>query len=122
VETLEPLETAFDPGAILVTVSVFAAVVRSIVQAVRRQWPFIDGLAVQAIAVALGALGAWAFDLQGAQALLEVSGAAGATVGHVAVDYLVTGGAIAAAAGLFADVAKSPAPVVVEVDENGAPL
>lgn len=119
---MENLETAFDPGTVLVTLAVFAAVVRSAVQAIRRQWPFVDGIWVQALAVGLGALGAWAFDLQAAQALLEISGAAGASVPHVSIDYLVTGGAIAATAGLFSDIAKNPDPVVVEVDENGAPL
>lgn len=117
---MEP--SAIDPGAVLVTVGVFAVVVRAAVQAIRRQWPFVDGIWVQVLALGLGALGAWAFDLQGAEALLQTVGAPAARVPHVALDYLVTGGAIAATAGFFQDVAKNPDPVVVEVDDNGAPL
>lgn len=114
--------TAVDTAAILATLGAFAVVIRAAVQAIRRQWPTLDGLAVQGIALALGAGAAWAFDVQGAQALLEYVGAPAARVPHAAVDYLVTGGAIAATAGFFADLSKKPEPVVVEVDENGAPL
>lgn len=114
--------TAADTAAILATLGAFAVVVRAAVQAIRRQWPYVDGIWVQVLAVGLGALAAWAFDVQGAQALLEYVGAPAARVPHAAVDYLVTGGAIAATAGFFADLSKKPEPVVVEVDENGAPL
>lgn len=111
-----------DAGAILATAAVFAVVIRGVIQAIRRQWPFVDGLWVQVLALILGFAAAWVFDLQGAEALLEYVGAPAARVPHVLVDYLVTGGAIAATAGFFSDVAKNPDPVVVEIDENGEPL
>lgn len=116
------MEPALDPGAVLATAAAFAVAVRAIVQAIRRQWPYIDGIWVQVLALGLGALAAWAFDLQGAEALLEYVGAPAARVPHVALDYLVTGGAIAATAGFFEDLAKKPKAPVVEVDENGRPL
>lgn len=114
--------STIDPGAVLATVAVFAVVVRAAVQAIRRQWPAIDGLWVQLIALALGAGAAWAFDLQGAQALLEYVNAPAARIPSVWLDYIVTGGAIAATAGFFHEAASSPPATVVEVDENGAPL
>jgi hypothetical protein len=104
-----------DPIEVLATVAVFGVVVKAVVQAIRRQWPGLDGLAVQAVAVALGAGGAWAFDLRATAALLE---AAGAQVGRMpvpAVDYLITGVAIAAAAGVVAELAR-PAAVEIQTE------
>lgn len=115
---MEPI----DPAAMLATLAALAVFVRAAVQAIRRQWPDLDGIRVQLVALGVGALVAWGLDLQGAEALLEYVGAPAARVPHVAVDYLVTGGAIAAMAGLFADLTKTGGVLVdVELEEDEEP-
>lgn len=110
-----------NPIEVLATIAVFGAVVKAVVQAIRRQWPDLGGLAVQGIAVALGALSAWVFDLRATAALLESTGAHVGRLPVAPVDYLISGVAIAAAAGLFAEFARnsvvrvSAGPVVDEV-------
>lgn len=102
---------------ILATVAVFGIVVKAVVQAIRRQWPTLQGLAVQLIAVVLGALGAWAFDLRATAALLEVANAHVGRIPAPPVDYLITGVAIAAAAGVVAEVSQG-ATIEIETVET----
>lgn len=89
---------------VLATVAVFGVVVKAVVQALRRQWPSLDGLTVQLIAVLLGAGAAWAFDLRATSALLELAGAAVGRLPAPALDYLISGVAIASAAGVVAEL------------------
>jgi hypothetical protein len=102
-----------EPIEVLATVAVFGVVVKAVVQAIRRQWAALDGLAVQGAALALGALGAWAFDLRATQALLEAANASVGRLPHPSVDYLITGVAIAAAAGVWAEITARS---VVEIE------
>lgn len=113
-----------EPLAVITTIGVFGVVVKAVVDGVRRRFPGLDGLLVQGLALVFGFGLAWAFQLHGAAALIDYIGADAATVPNVWVDYVVTGAAIAAGAGFLAEIAgrTKPQPVVVEVDENGAPL
>lgn len=88
---------------ILVTVGMFAVVLKGIVDALRRQFPKLDGIYVQLISVVIGALAAWGFDLKATAALLDQSGAHVGRMPVPAVDYLITGVAIAFTAGIFAE-------------------
>ena len=110
-----------DAATIAVTLSVFAIVTKGIIDAARRQWPRLDGFAVNVAAVIIGTAQAWIFDLQATEALLTT---AGVTVGRIPVDpldYLITGGAIAFSAGLLAEfTGRSGKTIgVVEVDAEG---
>ncbi len=110
-----------DPGTIAITLSAFAIVTKGIIDALRRQWPRFDGGWVQVAAVTLGAVVAWVFDIQATETLLST---AGATVGRIPpdpLDYLITGGAIAFAAGLLAEITgrSGPPAALVEVDAQG---
>lgn len=116
-----------EPVTVAVTLSAFAVVTKGIIDVLRRQWPRFDGLAVNAAAVTLGTLEAWAFDLQATQALLNAAGAT--MVGRIPIDpidFLITGGAIAFAAGLLAEFSgrsgNNNNAVVVEVDADGRVL
>jgi hypothetical protein len=114
-----------DPLDLGVTLAVFAVAVKAVVDALRRQWPRLDGLAVQVVALLVAAGSAWAFDLHAAEALLTAAGATAGRAPPAVLDFLITGGAIAAAAGLFAERAgrSGPAgPMVVEVDAEGRRL
>lgn len=111
------------PIEMLATITVLGFIVKAVVDAIRRQYP-VDGIWVQALAWALGAGVAWAFDLKGAAALLEYVGAPAARVPITPIDYIITGAAIAAGAGILAELAgraKQP-PAVVEVNANGERL
>lgn len=114
-----------DPIAMLATLTVFGVVVKSVVDAIRKRYP-VDGLWVQGLAWALGAALAWAFDLQGTEALLEYLGATAGRTPNVIVDYIITGAGIAAGAGLLAELAGRSGPrnavAVVEVNADGERL
>jgi hypothetical protein len=114
-----------DPVQILATLAVFAVVLKGIVDAVRRQWPGLDGLVDQIVAIVLGAGIAWAFDLRATLALLEQAGAGVGRLPAPALDYLITGAGMAFAAGFFAEVAGKSggnAGTIIEIDEEGNPV
>lgn len=115
-----------NPVELLATVAVLGAVVKAIVDAIRRQWPRLDGLAVQVVAIGIGAAIAWTLDVRATAALLESVNASVGRLPVPAVDYLVTGTAMAAAAGFLAEIARrsGPAatPVIIEVDGEGNPV
>jgi hypothetical protein len=113
-----------DPIQTTASLAVFAAAVKGMIDALRRQWPRLDGLGVQLVAVAIGAGIAWGFDFQATEALLASTGALVGRVPPDPLDYLVTGGAIAAAAGLFAERSgrSGHQPLLVEIDAEGRPL
>lgn len=114
-----------DPTSMLATLAIFGTITKAVVDAVRRQRPALEGWKVQALAWAIGIAFAAGFDLQGAEAILAFVGASAAREPHILFDYVITGAAIAAGAGVIAELAGksgTPSPVVVEVDENGAPL
>lgn len=112
-----------EPLAVITTIGVFGVVVKAIVDGARRQYPKLDGLAVQALALALGVGAVWAFDLRGAEALLDFAGATVRTP-HFIADYVITGAAVAAGSGFLAEIAgrSGNTPVVVEVDAEGRHL
>jgi len=113
-----------EPTEILTTIAVLGVVIKAVVEAVRRQYPVLDGIRVQGLAWALGAGTAWALDIKGTEALLEAMGAAAGRVPITTVDYIITGAAIAAGAGFIAELsgrAKAP-PAVVEVNAEGVRL
>jgi hypothetical protein len=113
------------PIDLLASLAIFGTFLKAFIDAIRRKYPRLDGLVVQLLAAAGGAGIAWSFDLQGTEAIL---GTVGASVGRyppVAIDYIITGIAIAAGAGLLAELSgKSgqPTPVIVEVGVDGNPL
>lgn len=110
-----------EPLAIITTITVAGVVTKAVVEAVRRQYPQLDGLLVQFLAWALGGGIAWALDIQGTEALLTYFGATAGRVPVTPVDYIITGAAIAAGAGVIAELsgkAKTP-PAVVEVNASG---
>lgn len=113
-----------DPIAALTTITVLGVVVKSIVDAVRRHYPRLDGIGPQLAAWALGSGTAWALDIQGTEALLEYLGAAIGRAPIAPVDYLLTGAAIAAGAGFLAEISGRSASgeVIIEVDESGQPI
>lgn len=113
-----------EPLAVITTVGVIGVVVKAIVDGLRRHYPKLDGLWPQLIALTLGAGIAWAFDLRGAEALLEYVGGAAGRTPIVAVDYLVTGAAIAAGAGFLAEISSrgKAGTAVIEVDDEGRPV
>jgi hypothetical protein len=114
-----------DPIQILATVAVLGVVVKGIVDAIRRQWPGLDGLVVQVAAVLVGAGIAWALDVRATEALLESVNASVGRIPPPALDYVVTGVAMAAAAGFLAEIAgRSGGNVgtIIEVDETGTPV
>lgn len=116
---MEPVEV-ISPANMLATLAIFGTFVTKIVDAVRRQYPALAGLKVNVAAWVLGSGLAFAFDLQGAEAILEVVGAAAAREPHLIVDYLITGAVIAAGAGVIADLTdRKVEPLIVEVDSNG---
>ncbi len=111
-----------DPVQILATLAVFAVVLKGIVDAARRQWPSLDGLVVQVVAIVIGAGIAWVFDLRATEALLTQAGAGGVRIPAPALDYVITGAGMAFAAGFFAELAGKSggnAGTIIEVDENG---
>jgi hypothetical protein len=116
--------STIDPVAMLATLAVLGVFVKGIVDAIRRQYPRIDGLKSQALSVAVGALIAWGFDLQGAAAILEATGAAAARVPIVPVDYLITGAALGLGAGFLAEISgrSGGGEVIIEIDEEGQPV
>lgn len=111
-----------DAGGILATIGVFSVAVKGLVDAIRRQWPRIDGLSVQVIAVAVGAVSAWMFDLKGAAVLLDAAGAGAARVPTAALDYILTGVAIGLGSGVLAELSGRRTVPVVEVDAGGKPV
>jgi len=115
-----------DPIQILATIAALSLVVKGVVDALRRQYPSLDGGVVQLIAVALGIGVAVALDIRGTLALLDSIGAGAGRVPISAVDYVITGVAIAFGAGALAEaVGRSGAkanPVLVEVNDEGQPV
>lgn len=113
-----------DPIEILATLGVVAVVVKGVVDAIRRRYPLIDGGIVQLLAIVLGVGVAWGFDLKATAALLEQAGAAVGRVPIAAVDYVITGVAIAFSAGFFAEVSgrSGNGALLVEVDSEGKHL
>lgn len=109
---------------VLTTLAAIAIPIKGIVDAIRRHRPGLDGLTVQAIAVVLGSLGAWAIDFRATEALLNVGGIAAGRIPIAPVDYIITGVAIAASAGLFAELSgrSGSTPTIVEVDATGRHL
>lgn len=111
-----------DAGGILATIGVFAVFVKGLVDAIRRQWPRVDGLWVQVVAVVIGAAAAAVFDLQGTAVLLEAAGAGAARVPAVPIDYVLTGAAIGLGSGFLAELSGRRTVPVVEVDAGGKPV
>lgn len=113
-----------DPVALLAFVAVLGTFVTKVVDAIRRQWPRIDGLGANALAWALGAAVAAALDVRATEAILELAGGGAGRPPAPIVDWIITGAAIAAGAGLLHDLAKRPtvAPtVVVDTGATGGP-
>lgn len=113
-----------EPIAAISTITIAGVVVKAIIEAVRRQYPVVDGIWVQGLAWLLGGGISWALDIQGTEALIEYVGGAVGRTPIAAVDYAITGAAIAAGAGVIAELAgrtKQP-PAVVEVNAEGERL
>lgn len=122
---MEVTPAELSPAQVLATVAVLGLVVKMVVDALRRQWPGLDGLTVQVIAIAVGAGVAWGLDVRATAALLEQAGAAVGRLPAPALDYVVTGAAMAATAGFLAEIAgKSGGNVgtIIEVDSSGDPI
>lgn len=96
-----------EPVQILATVAVFGVVVKGTIDAIRRAAPSLHGFAVQALAIVIGGLIAWVFDLRATEALLANAGAGGLRVPPAALDYLISGVAMAFTAGFFAEISGS---------------
>lgn len=111
------------PLEILGAITFFSVVIRMVVDAIKRQYP-INGTWVNVLAWALGIVIAAAMDIQGTEALLDYVGVRAGRVPITPVDYAITGAAMAAGAGVLADLAgRNKAPVaVVEVNANGERL
>lgn len=92
------------PLEILATLAVLGGLLTKAIEALRRQLPWLHGLAVMAVAWALGAAAAWAIDLRATVALLEAIGGAAGREPLPFVDYLLTGAAIAAWSAVIADL------------------
>lgn len=118
---MEP--TAVDPLAVITTIGVFGVIVKSIIDTIRRRYPRLDGTLVQVGALLLGSGLAWSFQLRGASSLMQYLGATAANAPYWAIDYLVTGAAIAAGAGFLAEISGSKTEAIAfEVDANGDPV
>lgn len=113
-----------DPIDLLATLAIFGTFLKAVVDAIRRRRPKMDGLLVQLLAVAIGAAMAWTFDLQGTVAILDQIGASVGRYPPAGIDYIITGGVMAASAGLLAEISgrSGGSPVIVEVDADGNPL
>lgn len=113
-----------DPIAALTTITVLGVIVKSLVDALRRQYPRVDGIWPQLFSWALGGGMAWALDIQGTEALLDYLGATAGREPIASVDYLLTGAAIAAGAGFLAEISGRSASdeVIIEVDDSGEPV
>jgi hypothetical protein len=112
-------------GELIATIGVLGVIIKAIVDAVRRKYPTMDGLWVQVVAFVLGGGVAFAFDVQATRAILDFIGASAARTPVPALDYVITGAAIAAGAGLLAELSGrsgGPTPVIVEVNASGEPL
>lgn len=112
--------------AVVALLGVLGLIVKSLIDAVKRQ-PWASGLhgtGIQALAVVLGFVLCYFRDVRATEALLEAAGAAGGPGGRAipaVVDYIIGGFAVAALAGFFHEQ-KKPEAVVVEVDASGAPV
>lgn len=116
---MEPVEV-ISPANMLATLAIFGTFTVKIVDGIRGQLPGLGGLKVNALAWAIGAVLSFSFDLQGAEAILEVVGASAAREPHLIVDYLLTGAVIASGAGVIADLTdRKVEPLIVEVDADG---
>lgn len=122
---MEPVPP-IDPLDLLATLAVLSVVVGKIVEAARRKWPYLDGMAVTALAAAVGVVVAYGLDLRGTVVLLETIGAAGNRTPPVWLDYVITGAAIGLGSGWLADFARRSGPfapqrIETEVQVAGAP-
>ena len=109
-----------DSTAILATLGSLSLLTKYLVQAARRHWPTLDGTRVQVGAAVLGTLQAWAIDFRATEALLELAEIQANRLPAPALDYVITGLAIAAGGGFIAELAKGKGEIVVEVDGSGA--
>lgn len=113
-----------DPVQVLATVAALGLLVKGAVDAIRRHYPSLDGGVVQAIAGALGIGLAAGLDVRATEALIASLGGSLGRTPHWAVDWALTGLAIAFGAGALAEATgRSGSPTaIVEVDADGNPV
>ena len=106
-----------DALALLAVIAALAVVVTKIVEAIRRQFPGLEGTIVQVIALIIATGAAWYVDLDPTPIIADALGITPRPLPAFA-GYFLGGAIIAATAGFFADRANSNKTIELELSEG----